>query len=75
MLILSRKQNESIVIDNSIEIVINEISKDTVKIAIIAPKEVRILRKELIDTVIDSNKSAIVSLDPMQLRNLIKNKK
>lgn len=75
MLILSRKQGEAIVIDDKIEIVINEISKDTVKIAVVAPRSVRVLRKELVENVIDSNKAAVVSVDPMQLRNLIKQTK
>lgn len=75
MLILSRKQGEAIVIDDKIEIIVNEINKDTVKIAVIAPRSVRVLRKELVDNVIDSNKAAVVSVDPMQLRNLIRQTK
>lgn len=74
MLVLTRKSNEAIVIDDKIEIIINEISKDTVKIAVIAPKHIRILRKELVETVIDANKEAITQADPMQLRSLMKKK-
>ncbi len=72
MLVLTRKLNEAIVIDDKIEIVINEINKDTVKIAVVAPKHIRILRKELVETVIDTNKDAITQANPMQLRSLMK---
>ena len=74
MLVLTRKLNEAIVIDDKIEIIINEINKDTVKIAVVAPKNIRILRKELVETVIDTNKEAIMQTDPSQLRSLMKKK-
>ncbi|CAB1253799.1 Translational regulator CsrA [Ruminococcaceae bacterium BL-6] len=50
MLIISRKASESILIGDSIEIVVSEISGDRVKIGIQAPKEVPIVRKELLET-------------------------
>lgn len=49
MLILTRKQGEAFVIGDNIEISIAEINGDKVRIAIDAPREVKILRKELID--------------------------
>lgn len=50
MLVISRKVSESILIGDDIEIIVSEISGDRVKICIDAPKEVRIVRKELLET-------------------------
>ena len=50
MLIIGRRVQESIIIDDQIEIVISEISGDRVQLAIKAPTEVRIWRKELYET-------------------------
>lgn len=49
MLILTRKQGESFLLDDDIEISVSEINGDRVRIAISAPKEVKILRRELKD--------------------------
>ncbi len=68
MLILARKEKESIIIDGGIEIVIQEISKDSVKIAIIAPKEVKVFRKELIDSVKSENINALKQLEKNQIK-------
>lgn len=74
MLVISRKVSESILIGDNIEIVISEISGDRAKICINAPKEIPIVRKELIETQ-SLNKEASVlpqkqTLD--QLKNLLK---
>ncbi|MFR0880897.1 MAG: carbon storage regulator CsrA [Oscillospiraceae bacterium] len=50
MLILSRKSGESLMINEEIEIKIIEVNGDKVKIGIDAPKNVKILRKELSQT-------------------------
>lgn len=55
MLILSRKLKESIIIDDEIEITIVQVEGDCVKLAIKAPKEVSILRKEMYDVVKEAN--------------------
>ncbi len=47
MLVLSRKRDESIVIDDSIKITVLEIKGGHVKLGIEAPSEVGILRYEL----------------------------
>ena len=47
MLVLTRKQNEAIVVGNSIKIVVLGIKGNTVRIGISAPDSVRILRGEL----------------------------
>ena len=50
MLVISRKVSESIIIGDNIEIILSEISGDRAKICINAPKEIPILRKELLET-------------------------
>jgi len=61
MLILSRKPGQSFKINDNIEITIVDISGDKVKIGIDAPKEMKILRNELIDTM-EQNKIAAGSV-------------
>jgi len=55
LLILSRKKEESIMIGDDIEIKIVKIEGKTVKIGIIAPDNIRILRKELYDEIKNEN--------------------
>ena len=59
MLVLSRKKGESIWLGDEIEITISEIKGDQVRIAIKAPKNVTILRGELIKEVSESNTEAV----------------
>lgn len=47
MLVLSRKKNETIVIDDTIEITVVEIRGDKVRLGINAPKEVSVHRLEV----------------------------
>lgn len=50
MLVIKRKVTEAILIGDDIEIIVSEISSDKVKICINAPKEIKISRKELVET-------------------------
>lgn len=59
MLALSRKKNESLVIDNSIEIVVLDVKGDQVKLGISAPKEVPVYRKEVFLQIQEANKQAL----------------
>lgn len=61
MLILTRKKDESIIIDGSIEIQIIAIEEGKVKIGINAPKEIEIHRSEVLDKILEANKSAVNS--------------
>lgn len=49
MLVLSRKVNESIVINNDITVVVVEIKSNQVRLGIKAPREVPIHRREVQD--------------------------
>ena len=61
MLALSRKANESIMINNDIEVTILEIKGDQVKIGINAPKSVPVYRKELYLQIQEANKEAVAA--------------
>lgn len=56
MLVLSRKKNESIVINDSITIVVVEVRGDKVRLGIDAPKDVAVHRKEVYDAIKNSEK-------------------
>src|SRR5229473_3289990 len=51
MLVLSRKKNESIVINNDITVTVVEIRGDKVRLGLVAPKEVPIHRQEVYDAI------------------------
>lgn len=70
MLALSRKQGESIMIGNDVEITILDIRNDQVKIGINAPKQVGIYRKEIYLQIQEENKQA-VSEDVRQNKNAL----
>lgn len=72
MLALSRKINESIVINNDIEITVLEIKGDQVKIGINAPKSVPVFRKEIYLQIEEANKeSAEGMINVEQLKDLL----
>ena len=51
MLVMTRKKNESIIINEEIEIVILESDHQRVKIGVQAPKSMKIMRKEVLEAV------------------------
>jgi len=58
MLVLSRKVNEKILIGKDVEVTIVDVRGDVVKIGINAPREVSILRQELLEQVERANAEA-----------------
>ena len=58
MLTHSRKKNESLIVNNNIEVTILDIKGDQVKVGISAPKEVPIYRKEIYLQIQDANQNA-----------------
>lgn len=61
MLVVTRKQGEAIVIGEDIELIISEISADKVKIAVNAPKDIRIFRKELLELKQENEQASMLS--------------
>ena len=51
MLVLSRKLNESIIIDDQIKITIVEIRGDKIRLGIEAPKDVSVHRREVYEAI------------------------
>ena len=51
MLVLSRKRNESIVINDDVMITVVEIRGDRVRLGIEAPKEVPVHRREIFEAI------------------------
>ncbi len=61
MLVLTRKSNQSIMINNDIEVTIVEIKGGTVKLGITAPRTVLVYRKEVYEEILQENLTAAVS--------------
>ena len=73
MLALSRKLNESIIVNNDVEIVVLEIKGDQVKIGVKAPKSVPVYRKEIYTQIQESNKEALqTTVSAQSLKDMFK---
>lgn len=69
MLILQRKRNESVIIGENIEVTVLEIGMDWIKLAFDAPKDISILRKELVEAAKVNQEAAVAgpgSLDAVK---------
>ncbi|UMZ74992.1 carbon storage regulator CsrA [Natranaerofaba carboxydovora] len=77
MLVLSRKEKESIIIGDDIEITLVKLEGDRVKVGIKAPKDVEIHRKEVYEKIQGQNIQATkLSKDTLgKLSDALKNKK
>ena len=73
MLILQRKNGESLSINNNITLTVMDIGADWVKLAIDAPKEIPILRSELKEAAAE-NKEASAEVPQNVLNKILKKK-
>ena len=69
MLVLSRKKNESIVIDNNIVVTVVEIRGDKVRLGIEAPKDVSVHRLEVYDAIHGRDSIPLVIPAPVIVSN------
>jgi len=70
MLVLMRKSGQSVLIGNDIEIQILEAHPGVVKVGISAPKEISILRKELINELKLVNEESVIKTTDIALEAL-----
>lgn len=70
MLYLSRKEGESIIINDTIELTVVEVRGRTVKLGFVFPQDASILRKELYDKIRQQNIEAMAALDETALDDL-----
>jgi len=61
MLVLSRKKNESIIINGNIEIKVIELEDGRVRLGIDAPRSIEIHRKEVFEEIARENKASTSS--------------
>lgn len=73
MLVLTRKKGESIMIGDQIELIVLGTEGDTVKLGIKAPRQVEVFRKEVYDTIRDSNRQALHKVNLWDLSIFTKN--
>lgn len=66
MLILSRKKEESLIINGQIEVKILEVVNGSVKLGIVAPKNVAVHRKEVYQKIIDENSASANGVKSIQ---------
>lgn len=66
MLVLSRKKGQAVMIADDIEITILEVEGDVIKLGISAPKDIKIFRKELLLSILESNREAAEGQIDMQ---------
>ncbi|MDD6550230.1 MAG: carbon storage regulator CsrA [Lachnospiraceae bacterium] len=70
MLALTRKKDESIVINGNIEITVMEVKGDHVKLGIQAPKNVPIYRKEVFEQIQKENEESMNTESVQNLKDL-----
>jgi carbon storage regulator len=63
MLYLVRKKDQSIIINNEIEVKVVAINRTSVKIGLKFPEKCTVLRKEVYDKIHEENKEALSSFD------------
>ena len=72
MLVLTRKPGDKIFIGDNVSLTVVEVKGDSVRIAVDAPREVKIYRGEIYEAIIAENKAAAIAGDMKQLDGLKK---
>lgn len=58
MLVITRKTEQSVIIDGRIEVTVLGITKDGVRLGIQAPMEVQVHRREVFEAIAEANRAA-----------------
>jgi carbon storage regulator len=77
MLVISRKVGESLIISDNIKITIVSVGPDKITVGINAPKEIKVVREELVET-IEANIASNEKVEQTEYKDiaiLLKNKK
>lgn len=69
MLVLSRKKNESIVINDNITVVIVDVRGDKVRLGVDAPSDVTVHRKEVFDAIAKESSGESVNNEAREINN------
>ena len=72
MLVLSRKTNESIIIDGNITVSVLRVDNDNVRIGVEAPLEIPVMRKEIYEEIKSNNEQAAGSAK-QRVKHLVNN--
>ena len=75
MLILQRKEGESLFIGDNIEISVLSVEAGRVRLAIEAPKNVPILRSELRSAMVTNREAADEEVSPLELLGVLRDRK
>lgn len=65
MLVITRKIDQSIIIDGRIEVVVTGITKDGVRLGISAPRDVQVHRREVFEDIAEANRAASAKSQPV----------
>ena len=66
MLVITRKQEQSIIIGGEVEVIVLGISKDGVRLGIKAPRSVQVHRREVFEAIAAENRAASSAKAPIQ---------
>ena len=72
MLVLSRKTNESIIINGNVTVSVLRVDNDNVRIGVEAPLEIPVMRKEIYEEIKSNNEQAAGSAK-QRVKQLVKN--
>ncbi len=75
MLVLTRKKDQSIVINDNIEITILDVQGEQVRIGVNAPRNISVYRKEIFLQIAEENKKASEINNNIDLKSIFDNKK
>ena len=71
MLVIRRRAGQSILIGDNIEIEVIEVTPTRVKLGIVAPKQIGVVRKEIVLTQ-EANRAAASGVSPERLQDLMR---